>query len=97
MTGDNTAEKISGSLEEFTHLRDANAVRMKNWVAGKMKDVKIPAILDGDELSFNTIGQEPIYFLKLNINTLAFSITWDTSSNSTKGREFTLKGKCEVY
>jgi hypothetical protein len=69
----NAAGTMTSGTETFTYLSDAKAVQMKTMVAGEMKTVNLPATLTGDELSFNSLGSEPIFY-KLNLKTLALNV-----------------------
>ena len=89
----NAAGTRTRGTETFTHLPDAKAVQMKTMVAGEMKTVNLPAILSGDELSFNSLGSQPIYY-KLNVKTLALNIKSDVYNPTDGSLALTGTGQC---
>ena len=84
---------MTSGTETFTYLSDAKAVQMKTMVAGEMKTVNLPATLSGDELSFNSLGSEPIFY-KLNLKTLALNVRSDVYNPADGSLALTGTGQC---
>jgi hypothetical protein len=89
----NAAGTMTSGTETFTHLPDAKAVQKKTMVAGEMKTVNLPAILSGDELSFNSLGSQPIFY-KLNVKTLALNVRSDVYNPTDGSLALTGTGQC---
>jgi hypothetical protein len=89
----NAAGTMTSGTETFTYLSDAKAVQMKTMVAGEMKTVNLPATLSGDELSFNSLGSEPIFY-KLNLKTLALNVRSDVYNPTDGSLALTGTGQC---
>ena len=89
----NASGTMTSGTETFTHLPDAKAVQMKTMVAGEMKTVNLPAILSGDELSFNSLSSQPISY-KLNVKTLALNVRSDVYNPTDGSLALTGTGQC---
>jgi hypothetical protein len=89
----NAAGTMTSGTETFTYQPDAKAVQMKTMVAGEMQNVNLPATLSGDELAFNSLGAEPVFY-KLNLKTLALNVRSDVYNPTDGGLALTGTGQC---
>lgn len=89
----NAAGTMTSGTETFTYLPDAMAVQMKTMVSGEMKDVNLPAIVSGDELAFNSLSSEPIFY-KLNLKTLALNVRSNVYNAVDGSLALTGTGQC---
>lgn len=89
----NAAGTMTSGTETFTYLPVTKAIQMKTMVSGEMKTVNLPATLSGDELSFNSLGSEPIFY-KLNLKTLALNVRSSVYDPADGSLALTATGQC---
>jgi len=89
----NATGTMTSGTETFTYLPDTKAIQMKTMVSGEMKTVNLAATLSGDELSFNSLGSEPIFY-KLNLKTLALNVRSSVYNPADGSLALTGTGQC---
>jgi hypothetical protein len=91
----NAAGTMTRGTETFTYLPDSKAVQMKTMVAGVMKTVNLPATLSGDDLSFNTLASEPIFY-KLNLKSHVLNVRSNVYDQTEGSLALTGTGQCNT-
>ncbi len=84
--------KTSGS-EKFTYIPKGMIVQMEQMNGGEMRTVNLPATVKGDELSFQTLSSDPIFY-KLNLKTLRLDVDSKIWNPTGGGLSLTGTGTC---
>ena len=75
-------ETVSPGQENFIFSPASKTVEMQTMVAGEMKPVRIPAIVAGDKLSFQSPGLTPINY---TLNLISRNLTTNATVDSPDG------------